>query len=78
MMVRRSNSEPSYVVDDEIAKVVGRYKLELIATLIAVCRDDRAPAAARRRLPPNCWSIPSKPPSLTCRMRKDSGFFTHF
>src|SRR5207302_9478835 len=47
-MIRRRDPGPaSHVTDDEITKLSRRFRLESIATLISVCRDERAPATAR-------------------------------
>jgi len=45
MMSLRNNGAP--IADEEVTKLVRRYRPESLATLISVCRDERAPASAR-------------------------------
>src|SRR4051794_3439851 len=47
MMRRRSPAPASHVTDDEVARLAKRYRIEAAGTLIAVCRNERAPASAR-------------------------------
>jgi hypothetical protein len=47
MMRRRSPPPANHVADDEVARIARRYRVEAAATLIAVCRSETAPAAAR-------------------------------
>ena len=44
-MMTRGN--PSRTIDDEVTSIARRYRRVSIATLISVCRNERAPAAAR-------------------------------
>lgn len=46
-MKKRRPDPPSHVSDQQIADIARRYRRESVATLIAVCRDERAPASAR-------------------------------
>src|SRR5215471_9909193 len=45
MMSRRNRDAP--IADEEVTKLARRYRPESLATLISVCRDERAPASAR-------------------------------
>src|SRR5215469_6126703 len=45
MTWQRNRDAP--IADEEVRKLARRYRPESIATLIAVCRDERAPASAR-------------------------------
>jgi hypothetical protein len=46
-MAQRSLPLPAPIADDELVRIARRFRKESIATLITICRDVNAPAAAR-------------------------------
>jgi hypothetical protein len=63
-MMTRGN--PARTIDDEVTSIARRYKVEAVATLIAVCRNEDAPASARATAATTLLAYAEGRPSQSC------------